>query len=115
MTSKSYKEILQYFCRICGEITPGDTLTNKEKLKELGWKSKTSEDVEYVFRKQYKTLAENDNELVHPNKICGKCKGCVSSAFEKDMVIPLEVSTFQEHSDSNCSLCDAYQQSQKIF
>ena len=70
---------------------------------------KTSEDVEHVLRKQYKTLAENDNELVHPHKICGKCKERVSSAFEKDMVIPLEVFTFQEHSDNNCSLCDAYQ------
>ena len=73
------------------------------------WKSKTSEDVEYVLRKQYKTLVDNDNELVHPNKICGKCKGRVSSVLEKDMVISLEVFTFQEHSDNNCSLCDAYQ------
>ena len=97
MTLKSHKEILQYFSRICGEIAPGDTLTNKEKFKILGWKSKTSEDVEYVLQKQYKTLVESDNELVHPNKICGKCKGRVSSsAFEKDMVIPLEVFTFQE-------------------
>ena len=67
------------------------------------------EDVEYVLRKKYETLAENDNELVHPHKICGKCKERVSSAFEKDMVIPLEDFTFQEHSDNNCSLCDAYQ------
>ena len=83
-------------------------LPTKKNSKKLEWKSKTSEDVEYDLRKQYKTPVENDNELVHPNKISGKCKGRVSSAFEKDMVIPLEVFTFQEHNDNNCSLCDAY-------
>ena len=55
---ESHKEMLQYFCRICREIAPGDTLINKEKFKKLGWKSKTSEDVEYVLQKQYKTLVE---------------------------------------------------------
>ena len=72
--------ILQYFCRICGEIAKGAALTNNERFERLGWKSKKSEDVSYVLQKQYGVILENDKEEVHPSKICSKYKECISSS-----------------------------------
>ena len=77
--------ILEYFCRICGEIAKSAALTNNERFERLGWKSKKSEDVSYVLQKQYGEILENDKEDVHPSKICSKCKERISSVYKMNL------------------------------
>ena len=108
MATKDHKDILQYSCRICGEIAEGAALTNIERFKRLGWKSKKSEDVSYVLQKQHGVILENDKEEVHPSKICSKCKERISSVYKNEFVIPLELFDFKEHCDNDCVICNAY-------
>ena len=109
MSMEHHKEILKYFCRLCGNIVPERALKNKNKYRTLGWKSATSKDVHYVLLNHYKQDTKQDKYHIHPPKVCIACKFHVASFSKYKTTSEKSVFKFEEHSGESCILCESFE------
>ena len=100
-----HKSILRYFCRLCGSICA--TRWIRSETDPSGWKSKALEDVKYMLSRLHSVNVNDDDDSIHPPKICSACKKYFAKILEKCETEYRNINTFNPHTD-NCLLCRQY-------
>ena len=114
----NHKDILKYFCRLCGTIN-NKRFFNEANFKKRGWKNKTSDMCKEVFQLLYNVDINLDDDNIHPHQICSACKKYVTKVYNDVTSISMvdeklkNIFQFKEH-DNDCFLCTTYYNETKV-